>query len=343
MIRLWVVIAALAVIACAGAAWAQLPAGEGPWNRDLLILESADGLRFENARTFVERGGVPSLIRDGQGRLIAAFQWFPFEHQDAFDRIAVAFSTDEGKSWTKPQTITIDGLPEGCERACDPTLALLDDGRIRLYFTSDPHDGAGAGTYSAISKDAVRYEFEPNPRFRAPGENVLDCAVVRIGKQWHYYAPKPGQPGRGYHAVSDDGLRFTGQPDVSLRDFGSWLGCAVPADGGVRFYGTGDGIRSTRSTDGAVWETEDGVRAQGGDPGVVRTGDGRWLMIVTGPLRPDAMGTVLGSGAAMWGDGEHLYILRGAILYKLDTKDLRVIDSRRLSELPADGGDKRGP
>lgn len=52
---------------------AQPPPGSGPWNNDLVIAESADGRRFGEARRFVERGGVPSLIRDSKGRLIAAF------------------------------------------------------------------------------------------------------------------------------------------------------------------------------------------------------------------------------------------------------------------------------
>jgi hypothetical protein len=35
------------------------------------------------------------------GRLIAAHQYFPENDPSAFDRVAVRFSTDEGKSWTK--------------------------------------------------------------------------------------------------------------------------------------------------------------------------------------------------------------------------------------------------
>src|SRR5688572_2267967 len=81
----WVSILALALLPLM--AGAQPPPGSGPWNNDLVIAESTDGRRFGEPRRFVERGGVPSLIRDGKGRLIAAFQWFPFDRREAFDRI----------------------------------------------------------------------------------------------------------------------------------------------------------------------------------------------------------------------------------------------------------------
>ena len=101
---------------------------QGPWNRDLYILESTNGLSFGNVRRFVEHAGVPTAVRDEQDRLIAAFQWFPFDNQDCFDRVAVSFSHDNGKNWSRPQAISVDGLPEGFMRPFDPTLVMLDDG-----------------------------------------------------------------------------------------------------------------------------------------------------------------------------------------------------------------------
>lgn len=312
---------------------AQPPRGEGPWNHDLLILESADGLRFGQPRVFVERGGVPSVLRDKMGRLVVAFQWFPFERPEAFDRVAVMLSSDEGKTWSKPQPVVIRELPGNFVRPCDPTLALLEDGRIRLYFTSDPRDGKGAGTYSAASSDGVNYTFEPGARFRVEGEMVLDCAVARLGQTWHYYAPVQGPRSRGYHAVSEDGLRFTRLPDVTMPGDRRWLGCVVPTKEGLRFYGSGqDGIWSAVSRDGSTWQPEDGSRAMGGDPGVVETRGGRYLMIVTGGPRPDAMATFAPPGQlAMTVGSDFLYILRDGVLYQYDPKDLRLIRKIRLT------------
>ncbi len=47
-----------------------------------------DGLRLRELGLFVKGGGVASIINDSKGRLIAAFQWFPSENEEAFDRIA---------------------------------------------------------------------------------------------------------------------------------------------------------------------------------------------------------------------------------------------------------------
>ena len=48
--------------------------------------------RFERVGTFVERAGVPCVIRDAKQRLGADFQWFPFDREEAFDKVAVVFS-----------------------------------------------------------------------------------------------------------------------------------------------------------------------------------------------------------------------------------------------------------
>jgi hypothetical protein len=122
-----------------------------------------------------------------------------------------------------------------------------------------------------------------------PGKTVLDGAAVRVGKAWHYFAPIEGQQGKAYHAVSDDGLRFKREADLAIPGLRQWLGCAVPTARGVRFYGSGKaGIWSAVSADGGKWELEPGTRGWGQDPAVVETRDGRWLMIATGPPRPDA-------------------------------------------------------
>src|SRR3954464_11810148 len=97
----------LAVIATAGALSAAAAAAQpgpqkprfGPWDRDLVIATSADGLAFADAKPFVERGGVPHVARDAKGRLIAAFQWFPIDRPEAFDRVALRISEDDGKTW----------------------------------------------------------------------------------------------------------------------------------------------------------------------------------------------------------------------------------------------------
>lgn len=266
----------------------------GPWNRDLEIHESSDGLRFTRRGTFVERGGVPALARTKDGRLLAVFQWFPLELREDFDKIAVMLSEDDGQNWSSPQTISITGMPDNLNRSFDPTLVVLDDGTFRLYFSSERGNQYGRrgnrAIFSAISKDGLHYTFEPGQRFGFESKGTFDCAVAPLGGAWHMYCPIPGNRGHGYHAVSRDGLNFTQLPNVIVPGRGEWLGAVICVQDGLRFYGSGgrQGGWVAFSQDGASWELLEDARTPGGDPGVVLTTDGRVLAISTGPLREDA-------------------------------------------------------
>jgi hypothetical protein len=254
----------------------------GPWDNDLMIARSKDGLEFKTQPgVFVSRAHVPTVAQGKSGRIIALFQWFPLEPRESFDRIAACFSSDNGKTWTKPKPIRISGIPGRYVRPCDPALVVLPDGRLRLYFTCDLRDGRGPACLSALSDDGLNYECEPGIRFSAEG-GVLDPTVVRIAGKWHYYAPGPHRSNRNYHAVSSDGLNFKRAEDIVLRDF-RMLGGAVAVEGGCRFY---DGLRSAFSPDGYRWKIEPGNRLPGPDPGVVRLKDGNFLAIY-GILRKD--------------------------------------------------------
>ncbi len=349
MKRCVVLFAVVLCVVCLRAALVQPPLPqEGPWNHDLYLLESPDGLRFGQARLFVERAGVPTVIRDAKGRLVAAFQWFPFERREAFDRVAVKFSNDDGKTWSDPQLIQVRGMPAGYQRPFDPTLAALDDGRIRIYFTSSP--GAPSPNqqtqiYSAISSDGVHYTFEPGVRFSVEGDRAFDCSVVRLGKVWHYFSPMAGRDGSAFHAVSEDGLKFTRLPDIALPVRGSWIGNAVATKEGVRFYGSGVGGWSAFSRDGSTWQVDRDTQFRGGDPAVVQRRDGSFLMIVTGGPRADRVAAtpliegddapppVPPSETAMAASARFIYIVRNGVLYQYDAKTLELI---RQTPLPAD-------
>lgn len=280
---------------CVFVAFGQPPLPQdGPWNRDLYISESPDGLKFGQRILFTERAGVPSVIRDAKGRLVVAFQWFPLNRREAFDRVAVRISSDDGKTWSDPQPIVVKEMPAGYQRPFDPTLALLDDGRIRIYFTSSPGGpprNQQTQIYSAISSDGVNYTFEPGVRFAINGGQAFDCSIVRFGKTWHYFSPVPGPEARAYHAVSEDGLRFTRLPDISLPIRGAnWIGNPIALKDGMRFYGSGAGGWSAFSRDGSEWQVDKDTRFKGGDPTVAQRHDGSFLMIITGEPRRDRAG-----------------------------------------------------
>lgn len=261
-----------------------------PWNRDLALYRSSDGVTFTAAGGFIERAGVPNVIRDSGGRLVAVFQWFPFEDGAAFDRAAVSFSTDDGSTWSGPVAMSVNGLPDTLMRPFDPTVVQLLDGRYRLYFTSNERGGQGKpAIYSAVSSDAVSYEFEPGPRF-APVEGTVDCSVVFFKGEWQLFShTQQANSGVGYHATSSDGLLFTQERSVEIGAGRQWIGNAVVVNGMLRYYGSGrDGLWWALSADGANWElaTAPGIKA--GDPSPVVLGNGEILLVAVGDLRPDA-------------------------------------------------------
>jgi hypothetical protein len=281
----------------------------GPWDNDVLVYRvPVDRLAAPERLAVFPRAGVPTIARMADGRLIAAHQHFPEDRDEDFDKVAVRFSADEGRTWTAPEVMRISGLPEGARFPFDPTLLVLPDGRVRLYFTFMRQRGSPAPQViaSAVSSNGLDFVVEPGVRFGIEGRPVIDSAVVLHNGTVHLFAPdngaatagrapgaQPGpppgpsdarEPGVGYHATSVDGLTFSRADDVRMEGGRRWLGNALSDDGVIRFFGTGPGgIWTATSEDGATWRLDSGsIRVPGADPGAVRLRTGGWLVIATG-------------------------------------------------------------
>jgi lysophospholipase L1-like esterase/dienelactone hydrolase len=316
----WIAWASLGLVLLSSATAAQAPSRPpgppspaerarqpGPWDQDIHVYRVPVSGAPELLATFA-RGGVATVARLGDRRLIVAHQHFPANREADFDKVAVHFSSDEGRTWTPAEVIRLQGLPKGMRFPFDPTLVPLPDGRVRLYFTSRlPAAGeALPAIYSAISDNAVDYVFEPGLRFGIAGRAVIDCAVVLHRGEFHLFAPDngPGHPldaghdprppaerppeNSGYHAVSKDGLSFTRGADVRAEGRRRWLGDAKSDGDRITFYGTGEGgVWTATSIDGTLWTPGNslgGVRAA--DPGTVVLRDGALLVAGTGPPHP---------------------------------------------------------
>ena len=55
--------------------------GNGPWNGNLWLATSSDGLTFTKDSMLVEHVGVPNLLLTSSGELIATYQYFSYETQ----------------------------------------------------------------------------------------------------------------------------------------------------------------------------------------------------------------------------------------------------------------------
>jgi hypothetical protein len=264
----------------------------GPWRNDLVVRRGADGTIFGAAEVLIPSAGVPSAIRNDSGRLILVFQWFPQERAEAahFDRVAVVFSEDHGRTWSTPVPIRIDGYPETFQRPFDPTLTVTEEGLYRLYYSAGPKPRRGErpqmngiATHSAVSADGIHYVYEPGARFAVAGSSVIDPAAILFKGIWHLTCPRERAQDGAYHAISLDGLTFMRVAEIASAEGANtnWLGNFLVVGADLRFYGCGGrGLWWSSSQNGMRWSTPRRTNIfSAGDPTVVQTANGEFLAI----------------------------------------------------------------
>ncbi len=269
----------------------------GPWDHDVDVFQVKPNGNTTKLTTF-KRAGVPTIGEMQDGRLIAAYQWFPKDDYENVDKIAVVFSNDNGKTWSAPRPMEFAGLNEKARYPFDPTLVVLEDGRIRLYFTymvgSRIFEEATPGISSAISEDGIHFVKEEGMRLAVDGMPVIDCAVCKLNNNWHLISPlQDDNVPKAYHAISKDGITFKRKRDISFNQSFKWLGCMVNEENKLLFYGTrhhggppsGRGIPALSSSNGSRWNDSSSILINGADPGVVVLEDGTKIVVVTTKAR----------------------------------------------------------
>ena len=254
---------------------------DGPWYGSLSIATSNDGLLFEDEKLFLDHAGVAQLILTDENVLVAVFQYFSYQNEELFDRIAYTTSSDLGKTWSEVALVSIVGLKPG-PNPVDPTLVQLEDSSFRLYFTYHEVGNKYPQLFSARSEtldgDFVNEGIQLETDFI-----VLDPAVVKFDGKWHHFSVKHGEvfdeafgaEKLSIHSVSEDGIDFVLVDNIDIGM--QFLGNVIPFEDGLRFYG--DTGESAYSDDGYTWEYEPNTGPMGADPGVVQLPDGSYLAI----------------------------------------------------------------
>jgi hypothetical protein len=272
------------------------PGGISPSDMSVYIFTSDDGLDFEK-RNFVAKAAVPHMMQAENGDLIATFQYFKDE-EVSMGSMAYSVSEDLGLTWSDPVVLDIVDLPGVADQKTakkptmpqpvDPTLAQLEDGRFRIYFTYHEVGYDYPGPASAIA-DSMDGEFEYEGKlFESNEAYILDPSVVYFDGLWHYFTSSNGlnsekkkgdvQDYVAYHAISEDGQEFELQDKLSVEF--SMLGGAVVTDDGIRFFGSDpDGKSSGFSEDGYEWELVEEAEGRCSDPGTVYLGDDSYIML----------------------------------------------------------------
>lgn len=261
-----------------------------PWNSALMIAAGSDGTTFNSSQVFQDSSGVPSVIQLSDGRLLAAFQWFPAPVMgDNWDSIAVKISTDTGATWTAPIHCNFTGMPPNFWRPFDPAIVETSTGQVRMYFstgpTGSPSLDSTINTYSAISSDGINYAFEGGIRYDDVSLPVIDPAVTFFGGVWQYTAPRGAPQAGAFHATSTDGLNFTPLATIPSDNTHQWTGNLMVDGSTMRFYGAGpNGIWWSSSADGNTWSGFNATNiTAGGDPTVLRLPDSTYIIIYVGP------------------------------------------------------------
>jgi hypothetical protein len=264
------------------------------------ILEfDSDG--FDATRVF-----SPTVAWDGS-RYVMLYGGLPFGNSM---QIGLATSAD-GATWTRqtsdPVISNAASQPWGSFREI-PISVVYENGTYKLWFFGDNRNSSGESGYGsgfglATSTDAINWTWDPgNPirwELNAPQGNGFDLTeVVKLGGQYHAYFTDQDPAGDVLtHAVSTDGIAFSGDASLALPE-GYQLRAATTAKDGSTEYVFGvfekDGAQHYgTSLDGVNFEIQGGVDL----PPEFSTGD---ALIKDGQV--NFFGTV-GVGNVNWGFG----------------------------------------
>ncbi len=259
----------------------QAPPTAGPYTHQVLSASSPDGLTWtHDGVVLLEHASVPCAIVMPNGRL----RIYYVDASQMPETVNCAESADGGASF-EPLGLSIAGLTS--EKAVDPSIVRLANGRYRLFYYGANGDPGAAGTHyvrSAISDDGVHFS-ETGTALAYPG--LVDPDVFKVGDKWLMFVFSLTEH-TTVVAESRNGRKFRKVRPLGLDGFGTTAPVLLD-DGRFRLYAfdqrTQRTIVSFVSEDGLQWTQEAGVRLDAPtgkeitDPQVVRLPDGGWKMV----------------------------------------------------------------
>ncbi len=262
------------------------PELNGPQDKMIKIATSSDGLNFKGDDEILSRqANAPGVVLDAQGRILVYYSGWIIG--DRLNRPGVAVSND-GTRWIyKYLDITGD---DGFSKPTDIAPVKLDDGTIRIYFTSG-NPSVGSGIHYAESSNGTSFVYK-GAVFAPKGASAKNPIVFQGDGLWHLYASSDDKTYPVWHLTSTDGVNFE---VYALTDFPVNGKSASPSGGlwlGERyqlFLSTQDsGVTSFSTENGTDWIPDDGLRLTRSskeryvaDPTVVQLGPDRFLMVYT--------------------------------------------------------------
>lgn len=227
--------------------------GSGMTGHNTYISFSDDLLDFPEGSLVIKNASVPDvLVKDDE--IWVYFVDTETAHQGG-SNISAVYSSDSGETWSTKVSINIDGVDEDIEPV-DPSLVLLEDGRIRMYYYDFPYGGVKQDTsdfYAATSEDGLN--FVVDQMVLSVNSGHTDPDVVYRDNEWFLYYVETGDVNGGIGvAVSDDGLNFENVDYVDALDLKSIPTAIVLENGDIRLYSCLDS--SGVSKDGIHFSTD---------------------------------------------------------------------------------------
>lgn len=231
----------------------------GPFNKRLMTAVSYDGLEYLPTEDgwITDQGNVPDLIEKDGSIYLYYTGWII---GGELNKTAVAISENNGSTWALKH-IAIENLPKLAPPA-DPDVVLLEDGTVRLYFTSGT--GLATGIYYAESQDGINFEYKGEAVVPADTK-ILDSTTFLIDDTWHMYVMADESIETLWHLISDDGIaweiseitsfRIDGVPQMPSN--GIWIDDSYHL---FMFNPVSGEVRSQSTTDGYNWAVDEGVR-----------------------------------------------------------------------------------
>lgn len=272
------------------------------------IATSNDGFSFtETGRILVTNADSPDVVRLPNDQLLAVFRHQP--QPSAAPLLAAARSTDDGRSWSPPRPLTFKGGQVDPGNVGSPSLVLMPNGLVRLYVGLPPSQDGAARLGSAVTRDGITYQADPQVRVRFDRAAAVGPVAFWRELDLHLLVTLTDAADRRGSVRPPAVHLFSSKEGRRFKDAGVMREPVIPGDvlserGGYRMYVTDrGGIRCMVSPDGLRWRRHPATCLKvGADPAVVQLRDGRYLMLYcTPPDKRSAQQSPLASASPLAG------------------------------------------
>ncbi len=253
------------------------------------IAASKDGFSFtETGEILVKNADSPDIVRLPNNDLLAVFRCQP--QPGAAPMLAAVRSVDDGRSWSSLRPLVLKGGGDS-GNIRNPSLALMPSGMVRLYFSLTASQDGAARLGSAVTRDGVTYQTDPQVRVRCEKADAIDPLAFWAGRDLRLLAISTEATSRRTSSRPPAIWVFSSADGRHFKAAGLMREPVTPADvlgerDGYRMYVCDRGlIRCMISPDGTRWRLHPATCLRGGsDPAVVQLRDNSYLMLYCTPM-----------------------------------------------------------